>query len=79
MCDKVFKENWGMLGFTHICFKDQRMCDKTVNNYFYALRFLKMCNNVVGTYPSGIQFVLECYNAVIKLFFLKWNAKILSR
>ena len=46
------------------------MCDKAVDNYSYALKFVsdcykpqKNCNKAVGTYPSAMQFVPECYKS----------------
>ena len=44
------------------------MCDKAVDNYPHALKFLpdcfiaqKMCDKAVNTYHSTIQFVPNCY------------------
>ena len=44
------------------------MCDKAVDNYHHALKFVcewymtqKMCDKAVDTHPSTIQFVPECY------------------
>ena len=38
MCDKVIK-NDEMLGFISSCSKDQKMCNKAVDNYSHALGF----------------------------------------
>ena len=48
-----------MLHFTPDGFKDHKMCDKAVNNYSYALRFVPDCYKSISTYPSAIQFVPE--------------------
>ena len=44
------------------------MCDKAVDNYPHALKFVsecyitqKMCDKAVNTYHSTLQFVPECY------------------
>ena len=44
------------------------MCDKVVDNYPHALKFVpgnyktqKMCDKAVNTHPSTIQIVTECY------------------
>ena len=44
------------------------MCDKAVDYYPHALKFVpdcykiqNMCDKAVNTYPSTIQFVPECY------------------
>ena len=58
---KFFLENVGMLMFVVDCYKNQKRCNQTVNNYPYALEFVpaccktqKMCNKAVNTYPSAI-------------------------
>ena len=38
MCDKVALENNRMLIFTPDCYKIQNICNKTIDNYAYALR-----------------------------------------
>ena len=61
MCDKVIKENGGMLGFIPDCYKDDKTCDKAVDNYSHVLRSdpnfyktQKLCNKTVDTCPSAI-------------------------
>ena len=47
---------------------DKQMCDKALDNYYHAIKFVlncymthKMCEKAVNTHPSTIQFVPECY------------------
>ena len=37
MCDNVIKENGGMLMIVSYCNEDQKICNKDVDNYAYAL------------------------------------------
>ena len=53
-----------MLKFVSDCYKNQKMCNDTVDNYVYALQFVpncyktqKMCNKAVDTLASAIQLV----------------------
>ena len=39
MCDKVILENVRTLKSVTDCYKNQRMCDKAVDNYPHALEF----------------------------------------
>ena len=50
-----------------LCYKNQQICDKSIDNYSHTLEFVpgfykyqKMYNRAVGTQPSTKQFVLEC-------------------
>ena len=36
--DKVITENGGMLKFIPDCYKNQKMCDKAVDNYFSCIK-----------------------------------------
>ena len=59
-------ENCGTIKFVPNSCKNQEMCNKAVDNYLYALEFVKaqeICGKAVNTCPSTIQFVLECYTA----------------
>ena len=68
MCDKVILENSGMLMFVPNYYKNQKMCNNSVDNYAHALEFVldcfkiqKMCSKTINTYPSAMQFVSNCY------------------
>ena len=68
MYDKIILENRGMFGFIPDCCKNQKMCDKTADNYSDTLIFVtdchktqKMCHKDVGTYASAILFVADQY------------------
>ena len=57
-------QNGAMLKFVSDCYKNQKMCNDTVDNYVYALQFVpncyktqKMCNKAVDTLASAIQLV----------------------
>ena len=54
-----------MVGFIPNCYRDQKMCNKAIDNYTWfgpnCYSTQKMFSNVVGTYSSAIQFVGECY------------------
>ena len=55
-------ENCGTLKFVPNSYKNKKMCNKSVDNYPYALEFVKtqeICVKAVNTCPSTIQFVLE--------------------
>ena len=39
MCNKVIRENSGMLEFVIDCYKNENMCNKGVNNFAHALNF----------------------------------------
>ena len=61
---KVVLENAGK--FIPDCYKNQKMCNKAVDNYAYALEFVpiclrlrKECNKPVDTNPSAIQFITD--------------------
>ena len=40
MCDKVILENGGMSTFVPDCYKNQKMCDKAVDSYPFAMQFV---------------------------------------
>ena len=61
MYDKAVLENGETLKSVPDCYKNQRKCDKAVDNYLYALEFVtdcyitqKLCDGVVNTHPSTI-------------------------
>ena len=50
------------------CYKNQEMCNKTVDNYHHALEFVadcymsqEMCDKVVNSHSSAIRVAPECY------------------
>ena len=45
MCDNIVLENGGMLKFIHDCYKNQKMCNKAIDNYAHALDFVPDCFN----------------------------------
>ena len=65
MCDEVvILQNGGILMLILDCYKDQNMCNKTLDNYDHALgsvcdcsKTQNICDKVVSTYPSLIQLV----------------------
>ena len=64
MCDKALLENGRTLKSLSDCYKNQELCNKTVE---LALEFVsecyktqKMCDKVVDTHPPTIKFVPEC-------------------
>ena len=68
MCDKGILENGGTLEPVPGCYKNQEMSNKSVDNYFHALKFVHncyitqaICDKTVNTHSSTIQFVPECY------------------
>ena len=49
------------------CYKNSKVCDKAVDNYSHALKFVpnyyitqNMCDKAINTYHSTIQFVPDC-------------------
>ena len=40
MCDKAILENGGTLESVSDCYKNQKMCNKVVDNYYHALEFV---------------------------------------
>ena len=68
MCGKGILENGGALNSVLDCYKNQRLCDKAVDNYTHGLKFVpgcyktqKMRDKAVDTHRSTIRFVAECY------------------
>ena len=66
MSDKDVLENGRTLKFVSDCYKNQQMCDKTLDNYSHTLEFLpdcyitqKRCDKAVNTHPSTINFFLN--------------------
>ena len=50
------------------CYKNQETCDKAVDNYPHAIKFVseycktqKMCDKIADNHPSAMQFLAECY------------------
>ena len=43
MCDKAILENGGALKSVPGCYKNQEICNKSVNNYLHALEFVREC------------------------------------
>ena len=78
MCDKVFIENGAMLVYFIDCYKDQKMCIKAVDNYYFALRFVhdsfktqNMCKKDVRTYLLSHNLFLNAISlkkCLIKLY-----------
>ena len=65
---QVNLENGGMLRFIPNCYKNQKMCDKAIVNYFHPLEFAPDCyktrnmsDKAVDTYPSAMQFASDGY------------------
>ena len=65
---QVNLENGGMLRFIPNCYKNQKMCDKAIVNYFHPLEFVPDCyktrnmsDKAVDTYPSAMQFASDGY------------------
>ena len=46
MCDKVILENGGKLTFVPDCYKNQKMCNKAVDNYADALGSASDCYKI---------------------------------
>ena len=40
MCGKAIQENSGRLESAPDCYENQQMCDKVVNNFHHALKFV---------------------------------------
>ena len=78
MCAKATLENGGTFESVPNYYKNPRMYDRTVDNYYHALksfpdcyRTQKMCDKAVNTYHSTTQFVPKSYKTqerVIKNF-----------
>ena len=43
MCNKAFLENGGTEESVPECYKIQQMCDKAVDNYPHALKYIRDC------------------------------------
>ena len=43
MCGKGILENGGALNSVLDCYKNQRLCDKAVDNYTHGLKFVPGC------------------------------------
>ena len=69
MCDKAILENGGTLESISGCYKNHKMCDKAVDNYPLALKFVtdcymtqkKMRHKAVSTDPFTIILFPGCY------------------
>ena len=66
MFDNINLENGGMWRFILDNYKNQKMSDESLDNYFYALEFVpdsyktkNICDKAVDTYPFVIQFFLK--------------------
>ena len=46
MFNKVFVEKGGMLGLIPECYKYERMCEKSVDNYSHAFRLVSYCYKI---------------------------------
>ena len=63
---KAIPDDRGTLDSVPECYKHQQMCDKAVDNYPHALKFVfycfmtkKTCDRAVDTHPSIITYVLD--------------------
>ena len=78
MCDQTILENGGTLKSVPDCHKNQKMCNKAVDNYHHALAFFfffffffffecyktqKICDKAVKAYPSTINLFLNIYDS----------------
>ena len=65
MCNEAVVENGGASKFVPDNYKNQKMCNQTVNNYADALEYVfktqDICDKAVDNYPSAIQCVPECF------------------
>ena len=43
MCDKVILENAGTLKYNPDCYKNEKICNRAVENHLYALEFVPEC------------------------------------
>ena len=50
MYEKVFLENGEKLNFVSDCYKNHKMCSKSVDNYAHALEFVLDCNKTHKMY-----------------------------
>ena len=68
MCDNAILENDGTLNSVPDCYKNQEMCNKSIDNYPHPSEFVpecckaqKMSNKAVDTRPPAIKYVPKCY------------------
>ena len=91
MYDKAILENGGTLKYVYDCYKNQKMCNKVVNNYLHASEFVpecykthKICGNAVDTHSSTIRYVPECYKTqetcyrAAQIFFFYLNLSMIK-
>ena len=59
-------ENEGILKFASVCYKNQEICNKAVDNYAHISQFVpdyyktpKMYNKIVDTFPSALKVSSE--------------------
>ena len=74
ICDKTILENGWKLIFPD-SYKNQKMCNKAVDNYPHALEFVPECfmaqeiwDKAVNTHSSTIEFIPECYKTQKKVW-----------
>ena len=65
MCDNVILENGGTLKSVPDCYKNQKMCNQTIDNYHHALEFVSECYKTQKfmmklSILSILKFVPEC-------------------
>ena len=65
MCDKVIIEKYGMLGFIHDCYKNQKMCDKAADNYSHALRFISYCYETQKMFNIAVVTCLSVFDFIL--------------
>ena len=65
MCDKVIIEKYGMLGFIHECYKNQKMCDKAADNYSHALRFISYCYETQKMFNIAVVTCLFVFDFIL--------------
>ena len=67
MYDKAILENGGTLKYVYDCYKNQKMCNKVVNNYLHASEFVPECYKTQET----------CYRAA-QIFFFYLNLSMIK-
>ena len=61
MCNETVSGSGGMSRFVPDCYKNQKTCNKTVDNFPIAIRLKTMRNKAVDAYSSAIQYVSDQY------------------
>ena len=69
MCDKVILENGGMSTFVPYCYKNQKMCDKAVDSYPFAMQFVFEYYKIQNIYDKALillYLILSLINIIRK-------------